>query len=160
MAAGPLPCRAPTQTKACYEIPVSLLSWPSSAQNKPRCQQKRRPPSTGAVYLAQGRAAVPALRPWQPPNCFGHHAWCGFTVQEHDANPLDWHRSCASKVSRRGSRLPGGMLLSAALQASPGEGRAAACGAPRLGCASLASSREGVCCALVLTKPVTRVKLY
>lgn len=106
-AAGPLPRRAPAQTKACYEIPVSLLSRPSPAQNKPLRQQKRRPPSAGAVYLAQGRAAVPAARLWQPPNRFAHRARCGLAVQERDAKHLDWHRSGASEASCRGSRLPG-----------------------------------------------------
>lgn len=110
------------------------------------CQQTRGPPHAGAVSFAQGRATVPAPRPRQPPDGCGPRAWGGFTVMP---TPETGTSRCLRGFA---SWVPAarGMLLAAGI----------AWRSPELRSASLPSPREGVCCALVLTKPVTRVKLY
>lgn len=80
-------------------------------------------------------------------------------MQERDADPLDRLAPLGCLQGFVPWVAAVGGCSSASQQELPGKGRAAADEAPQLGCAPPASSQEGVCCALVLTKPMTRVKL-
>ena len=115
VAVGPLPRRVPVRTKARYEILASLPSRPSPAWNKPRWQQKRRPPGAGAGGLVRGRAVVPALRSWQPPARSTHRARRGCKR---------WHRP--RLAPRRSLQGLASWVRGDAPLGSPGRGRAVA----------------------------------